>query len=294
MNIEDFINFYTNNTIKARGKEILNNNGVELIEINEHEKVAIFKVTGNETYRVEISFDNFDELDVQCTCPYFENYDELCKHGVAALYFFKNQLNSAKKSKKITLRNSSEFIEYKDIEDINSIYNIYKLPNQFHYNLKFEVFEENEIQISTSPQNSYWNERKNTVTFVKENKVLKSKCTCGTKNEGNCDHEAFLIHFFKKSSDFKLHELFDYQILETKLKPKYKDLGVSFEYFLKNFTINFDKKNKIVWIAKDGRKILGKKDIVKMSQKINPIPTVESLIHEKFYNSSAFQKKILD
>ncbi len=291
MNIENFINFYTNNTIKARGKEILKNDGVELIEINEYEGVAIFDVTGNETYRVEISFDNHDELDVQCTCPYFENYDELCKHGVAALYFFKNQLNNTKNTKKISLRNSSDFIEYKNVEDVNSTYNVFKLPNQYYYILNFEEFKEEEIQISLSVKNSYWDERKNTVTFVKEKNILKSKCTCSTNNAGNCEHEAFLIEFFNKSSDFKLHELFDYQILETKLKPKYDDLGVSFEYFLKNFTISIGKNNKITWIAKDGRKILGKSDIKKMSKNISAMPTLESIINEKFHHSGAFQKK---
>ena len=62
---------------------------------NSNNKNAEFAVTGNKKYIVKINNYNSNLFSVSCTCPY--DWGNLCKHGLAALYFLIDNEHLTKK-----------------------------------------------------------------------------------------------------------------------------------------------------------------------------------------------------
>ena len=68
--------------IRRRGLAYKNEGRVRNLKI-EADKISA-EVKGSESYDVEIEFDEFEDIHLSCSCPYFETSN--CKHLAAVFY----------------------------------------------------------------------------------------------------------------------------------------------------------------------------------------------------------------
>lgn len=71
-----------------RGSDYYNNGHVEEVEIVDQGEFSAI-VQGMEEYDVFIQLLGNKVVEQTCTCPYFEDYDNVCKHIVAVLYYIR-------------------------------------------------------------------------------------------------------------------------------------------------------------------------------------------------------------
>jgi SWIM zinc finger len=80
--LEEFIEDDFSNTILTRGKAAIKN--IKTMDFIDGKFCAAVKGSSSEVYRVEIEIDEKEKfVDGECTCPYFENEFENCKHIAA-------------------------------------------------------------------------------------------------------------------------------------------------------------------------------------------------------------------
>ena len=86
-------------SIYSRGLEVFYQNQVKSFEFKEEDDEvfirAIVQGSGRKRYNVELIYDMLyeDLSECYCECPAFFNYDGICKHCVAALLEYENQLD---------------------------------------------------------------------------------------------------------------------------------------------------------------------------------------------------------
>ncbi len=78
----DTLGRYVRQNIKMRGRDYFARNAVEILYFDPDFVSA--KVTGSQIYDVDLELDG-KELIFSCDCPYFEEYQEVCKHVWATL-----------------------------------------------------------------------------------------------------------------------------------------------------------------------------------------------------------------
>ncbi|HZZ41889.1 MAG TPA: DEAD/DEAH box helicase [Tepidisphaeraceae bacterium] len=69
--------------VRNQGEEYFRQGRVSLVRATDHSAYA--RVRGTQTYVSEITWDEDGILDATCTCPYFDQYDALCKHLYATI-----------------------------------------------------------------------------------------------------------------------------------------------------------------------------------------------------------------
>lgn len=156
--------------IKNRGKDIYARRKIGSYSTGDYGVEAeVLTSSEDEFYRVELTVDQHsNEITGNCTCPYFEQNDEDCKHIAAVAYFWIDVLKgkiSAKEKlmpkgstipvQKIDISSFNEFeFKVKSLED----WVIYNLLNKRTRNLPYNL---------NSPKENI-KEKKYTLTFVGE------------------------------------------------------------------------------------------------------------------------------
>lgn len=97
MKINDFMKVIDPITVE-RGLDYYNEKRVCFIV--KSDDVYHFIVQGTDRYCVELEFDDLDEVNSKCDCPY--DFGDVCKHQVSALYYYKNDIAN-KKAKTLDL-----------------------------------------------------------------------------------------------------------------------------------------------------------------------------------------------
>lgn len=120
--------------ILERGRDYFENGAVEELELNEDTITAI--VSGNDDYDVDITVENGNIADIECTCPYSAD-GYRCKHMAAVLYAYEAMSESQKNSKKSTL-SPEELIDRADEETVR-IFLLKALKNDKDLLLKFRI-----------------------------------------------------------------------------------------------------------------------------------------------------------
>lgn len=97
--------------IRERGKDYYKDGKVSFLEKDNHK--YHFTVLGTNNYDVNITF-NSNETEIKkmdCTCPYFTEQGQNCKHMYAALCCIKSTNNSYKESKMTKISKLLEILE---------------------------------------------------------------------------------------------------------------------------------------------------------------------------------------
>lgn len=71
--------------ILLRGLSYFKNDAVQEVEVLGFGQFSAI-VSGSEDYEIFINIQKNQVIEQTCTCPYFEDYDNDCKHIVAVLY----------------------------------------------------------------------------------------------------------------------------------------------------------------------------------------------------------------
>ena len=154
-----------------RAKVYKNQGRVEIIDSeykdkNNFEIKAI--VIGTETYRTYISVNNEEVDDITCECQDYYNHYGVCKHTLATVLAFSEDINYSKKfgeeEEKRRNEKSEDKIQIKNIDENNQYRNFKQIVNIF-YNEEIEQINQDEDEI----------ELKNKGTIKLEPKILYNK-----------------------------------------------------------------------------------------------------------------------
>ena len=154
-----------------RAKVYKNQGRVEIIDSeykdkNNFEIKAI--VIGTETYRTYISVNNGEVDDITCECQDYYNHYGVCKHTLATVLAFSEDINYSKKfgeeEEKRRNEKSEDKIQIKNIGENNQYRNFKQIVNIF-YNEEIEQINQDEDEI----------ELKNKGTIKLEPKILYNK-----------------------------------------------------------------------------------------------------------------------
>ena len=154
-----------------RAKVYKNQGRVEIIDSeykdkNNFEIKAI--VIGTETYRTYISVNNGEVDDITCECQDYYNHYGVCKHTLATVLAFSEDINYSKKfgeeEEKRRNEKSEDKIQIKNIDENNQYRNFKQIVNIF-YNEEIEQINQDEDEI----------ELKNKGTIKLEPKILYNK-----------------------------------------------------------------------------------------------------------------------
>lgn len=75
--------------ILERGQSYFKNGYIQDVEVVDKGEFSAI-VLGTEEYDVFIQLTGSEVTEQTCTCPYFEDYDNVCKHIVAVLYYIRS------------------------------------------------------------------------------------------------------------------------------------------------------------------------------------------------------------
>lgn len=155
--VKKYIDVNTSEAIRKKAREIYNLGNVTLLSNDAKNKNAEFGVLGNKKYTVLIQNYNTNMFKVACSCPY--DWGNLCKHGLASLYFLINnpELEHTAKSKKQFKREPNEPVEVFEAnllkEDFLNDYNLDYDSELDYYKFEILALHENLIEISAEIKN---------------------------------------------------------------------------------------------------------------------------------------------
>ena len=107
-NIDLFL-YRISSSIRERGKRILKNNLIiDFRKTDEGFKAEVRSESYYNIYEVEIFVSDGNIIDATCSCPYYEDYDDYCKHIAASIFYLQKNFNS------ICINKEKKTKKYKD------------------------------------------------------------------------------------------------------------------------------------------------------------------------------------
>jgi SNF2 family DNA or RNA helicase len=268
--IDKYLKENCNKEVLRRGKVLFDNSAVLELAYDAEIDEGAAAVSGTKIYHVAIHFllDRNSEIESYCSCPY--DWDNICKHQVAALYafeeFFKNQkaidIPSQNEKGNLVL-NDVIFKNFQKSAEINGL------------NVNLTSVDEFKIEFLIEHSGHFWTEDKTNVTISKiADEWVMGNC-CRQSLLSICKHQKATIHFIKKH--FKGYDLFEKlnNLNQLKLEARIEyhvNENVAFDSF---FRLTMTEDSKFQYIPKDGA-YFSKKDaqhLIKSFQEINKIHT---------------------
>ncbi len=220
---KDIKNIADSTVILNRGKKYYFSGMVKSMTVNADLGKITAEVKGNYgTYTVDIEIDEDKKLDYYCDCPY-EGYG--CKHIVAVLYKWINEMKSFNKAKEQQMpKKGISKIDIKEIENSKSKEDLLRAIEM----VKKDQVDIASIDEKTITANVKTKTNNRVIIRAPDPNYLYSKfnkeCTCSNSWDSNpCDHiTAVLLKVFFHND--KNHAFLDYESkLATELqKEKYK------------------------------------------------------------------------
>ncbi|RUM59867.1 MAG: hypothetical protein DSY66_05435 [Persephonella sp.] len=107
-NIDLFL-YRISSSIRERGKRILKNNLIiDFRKTDKGFKAEVRSESYYNIYEVEIFVSDGNIIDATCSCPYYEDYDDYCKHIAASIFYLQKNFNS------ICINKEKKTKKYKD------------------------------------------------------------------------------------------------------------------------------------------------------------------------------------
>ncbi len=268
--IDNYLKENCNKEVLRRGQVLFRNSSVSELQYDSELDEGKASVFGSKIYNVSVHFliDQMSEIESYCSCPF--DWDSVCKHQVAALYAFQEKFDYQNASEKPEKTEKGNLILSK------------KFFNDFHKSAQINGMISNlsgvsevKVDVLVEPSDFSWNEKKTTVSFVKNLETWLVENCCKNSFLSICKHQQAAIHLIKKyykGYDF-FEKLNDLNRLKSEARLEYHvDENVAFDSF---FQLTMTEDSQFRYIPKDGA-YFSKKDaqhLIKSFQEINKIHT---------------------
>ena len=160
--IDNYLKENCNKEVLKRGQVLFDNSAVLELEYDSEIDEGAAAVKGSKIYHVSIHFllDRTSEMESYCSCPY--DWDNICKHQVAALYafeeFFRNQ-----KALDIPSQNEKGHLVLNDV----IFKNFQKSAEINGLNVNLTSVDELKIEFLVELSGHFWREEKTNVSISK-------------------------------------------------------------------------------------------------------------------------------
>ena len=224
-NIEDFIQFFADDKVIERGKELLQKNAISFSHYVKKTDTLHFKVKGTKLYTVRIKNLLNNNINASCSCPY--NWGGICKHTVAVLYdIIENRDESIFIEKSQTQlvihekRDTSPFV-IDDYRIVDERFITKHLKNQSvfvftDYSLKKISFKQNLLQFYVTEEKSYFQiENYKVELYYKDNTFYINSNQNGAVPKGYLRvSEAFILDWL---STFNFSKIANFYFINNQL-----------------------------------------------------------------------------
>jgi SNF2 family DNA or RNA helicase len=227
--IDKYLRENCDNGVLKRGQVLFDNSAVLELEYDAEIDEGAAAVKGSKIYHVSIHFllDRTSEMESYCSCPY--DWDNICKHQVAALYafeeFFRNQ-----KALDIPSQNEKGHLVLNDV----IFKNFQKSAEINGLNVNLTSVDEIKIEFFVELSGHFWREEKTNVSISKIKDEWVMENCCRESLLSICKHQKATIHFIKKH--YKGFDLFEKlnNLNQLKLEARneyHVDENVAFDSF---------------------------------------------------------------
>ncbi len=297
--LEKYIVDSSNVEVRDRGKRMaitIDKFGKPTINVATQE--ATFRIMGTYFYTVEIK--NFLD-DVECKCSCKSEWEGLCEHQVASLYYLAKYLKenpfevAAKTFKKETvfrptklrkasdpylIRNFKPFTQQTIFENMDSytthrsnaikVYDFQHSGATLYFEIKENLY--------------YLNQRAKPyrVKFVRKKTGLETTCSCGAESSKLCTHQSALLWHIYQQLGADFFDILEPDYLEKRYKELADQTGISVDSIQDYYS--FDIKNRS-FVAKS-------KAVGLVIFKDGQAPVIEAKLKQSIFKKDTFSLPI--